>query len=95
MQGDGSPVLLLHGFPQHRAAWRKVAPRLAVDHTVVTSERRGYGERSALADGPFGKRTMAADAVAVMSQLGHERFAVVGHDRCGLVAHGWRSTSQR
>lgn len=89
--GSGQPLLLLHGHPQTHATWRDVAPRLAERFSVVAMDLRGYGD-SAKPDGGEGhvnysKRAMAADAVAVMHTLGHERFAVVGHDRGGRVAH--------
>lgn len=86
--GSGPPVLLLHGFPQTRLAWRTVAPRLAATRTVVCPDLPGYGESARLADGPqgFDKSAVAAHMVELMRSLGHERFAAVGHDRGGLVA---------
>ncbi|NHC43683.1 alpha/beta fold hydrolase [Motilibacter aurantiacus] len=87
--GTGSPVVLLHGFPQTHLMWRHVAPDLAADHTVVCPDLRGYGasDKPADPDGQaYSKRTMAADVVAVARALGHERFALAGHDRGALVA---------
>jgi haloacetate dehalogenase len=87
--GTGTPMLLLHGFPESHLAWRHVAPRLAVEHTVVCSDLRGYGGTDQPAVDPnhrtYAKRTMALDAVGLMTELGHPRFHVVGHDRGGLV----------
>ena len=89
--GEGPPVLLVHGFPETHICWRAVAPRLARDHTVVAPDLRGYGASRAPAGGPhgegFSKREMARELVEVMSALGHERFAVVGHDRGARVAY--------
>jgi haloacetate dehalogenase len=89
--GSGPPVLLLHGYPQHRYMWRHVAPELAERYTVVAPDLRGYGESDAPpagADGAgYSKRAMAADQVAVMRALGHQRFAVIGHDRGARVTH--------
>jgi len=87
--GDGPPVLLLHGFPESHLMWHAVAPELAADHTVVAPDLRGYGESGIPAGGPeaYSFRAMAHDQVALMAQLGYERFAVVGHDRGGRVAH--------
>ena len=89
--GAGPPLLLLHGYPQHRAMWRDVAPALADRFTVVATDLRGYGQSSKPPgdEGHLGysKRTMAADQVAVMRQLGFGRFAVCGHDRGARVAH--------
>ena len=89
--GSGPPVLLLHGFPETSAMWAPVAAQLAQTHTVVATDLRGYGESSRPESGPdhagYSFRAMAADQVAVMSALGHERFAVVGHDRGARVTH--------
>jgi pimeloyl-ACP methyl ester carboxylesterase len=82
--GDGPPVLLLHGFPQTHLAWREVAPRLTAAHTVVCPDLPGYGASAVPAS--YDKRATAATMVALMRQLGHERFSVVGHDRGALVA---------
>jgi pimeloyl-ACP methyl ester carboxylesterase len=87
--GTGSPVVLLHGFPQTHLMWRHVAEDLAADHTVVCPDLRGYGDSDKPAeDGAdtYSKRTMAADVVALARALGHERFALAGHDRGALVA---------
>jgi len=89
--GGGPPVLLLHGYPQTRAMWHLVAPRLAESFTVVATDLRGYGGSSKPAGGNdhsgYSKRAMAADQVEVMRELGFDSFAVVGHDRGGRVAH--------
>jgi haloacetate dehalogenase len=87
--GSGIPVVLLHGFPQTHLMWRHVAVDLAAEHTVICPDLRGYGasDKPADVDGQvYSKRTMAADVVAVARALGHERFALVGHDRGALVA---------
>jgi haloacetate dehalogenase len=89
--GSGSPVVLLHGFPQTHLMWRHVAAALAADHTVICPDLRGYGDSDKPAAGPDGaggyaKRTMAADIVALAAALGFGRFAVAGHDRGALVA---------
>jgi haloacetate dehalogenase len=86
--GSGSPVVLLHGWPQTGHCWRHVAGPLAADHTVIVPDLRGYGA-SDKPTGGFDKRTMAADVSALVRSLGHERVAVVGHDRGGRVAHRW------
>jgi pimeloyl-ACP methyl ester carboxylesterase len=87
--GSGSPVVLLLGFPQTHLMWRHVAPRLAADHTVICPDLRGYGasdKPTETGPGVYAKRTMAADVVALARALGHERFALAGHDRGALVA---------
>ncbi|MFJ3957513.1 alpha/beta fold hydrolase [Arthrobacter sp. NPDC090010] len=87
--GSGSPVVLLHGFPQTHLMWRHVAAGLATAHTVIVPDLRGYGDSGkppAAAAETYSKRTMASDVVAVAKALGHERFALIGHDRGALVA---------
>ena len=87
--GTGTPIVLLHGFPQTHLMWRHVAADLAADHTVICPDLRGYGasDKPAETDGTtYSKRTMAADIVTLARALGHERFALAGHDRGALVA---------
>ncbi|SDU23909.1 alpha/beta fold hydrolase [Jiangella alkaliphila] len=87
--GTGRPVVLLHGFPQTHLMWRHVAADLAADHAVIVPDLRGYGgsdKPAETGDGTYSKRTMAADVVALAAALGHERFALAGHDRGALVA---------
>jgi haloacetate dehalogenase len=88
---DGPPLLMLHGFPQTHALWHRVARQLADRFFLVLPDLRGYGDSDKPAGAPdhanYSKRTMAADMAALMRSLGHERFALVGHDRGGRVAH--------
>lgn len=89
--GSGAPVVLLHGFPETRVAWHRVAPRLAHQFTVVVPDLPGYGDSA----GPVAtedhaahsKRAFSTILRQVMSRLGFDRFAVVGHDRGARVAY--------
>ncbi|MBB4226984.1 alpha/beta fold hydrolase [Rhizobium mongolense] len=90
--GAGEPVLMLHGFPQTKALWARIAPGLvALGYRVICADLRGYGAsdkptaQTDLANYSF--RTMATDQVGLMRALGHERFHLVGHDRGARVAH--------
>jgi len=89
--GSGPPLLLLHGHPQTRAIWHRVAPALAGLFTLVAADLRGYGDSSKPAGtsdhGNYSKRAMAADQVALMRLLGFDRFRVLAHDRGARVAH--------
>jgi len=89
--GSGPPVLMLHGYPQTHAMWHRIAPALAHTHTVVCADLRGYGDSSKpesdVQHAPYSKRAMAADMVELMHDFGFDRFALVGHDRGGRVAH--------
>jgi len=89
--GTGPPLLLLHGYPQTHATWHKIAPDLARDFTLVVPDLRGYGASRGPESDPehrnYSKRSMAGDMIALMDSLGHERFAVAGHDRGGRVGY--------
>jgi haloacetate dehalogenase len=89
--GRGEPLLLLHGYPQTYFMWHKIADLLAQDFTVIATDLRGYGASSKPSGKPdhsnYAKRVMAQDQVEVMSQLGYEKFYLVGHDRGARVAH--------
>jgi haloacetate dehalogenase len=89
--GTGPAVLLLHGHRRTHTTWYQVAPLLAAGgYTIVCPDLRGYGRSSkpvTTADhSPYSKRNMAQDALALMGQLGHPKFASVGHDRGSYVA---------
>jgi pimeloyl-ACP methyl ester carboxylesterase len=84
--GDGPPLLLVHGWPESWYAWRRVMPALARRFSVVAVDQRGMG----LSDKPAGgydTRTLANDLAGLMDALGHERFAVVGHDTGFAVSY--------
>lgn len=87
--GDGSPVLLIHGYPETHVCWHRVAPGLAERHAIVAADLPGYGDSDVPLDDDtrFSKRKMAATLVDLMLELGHDRFAVVGHDRGARVAY--------
>lgn len=89
--GRGEPLLLLHGHPQTHVTWRKIAPALACDFTIVAPDLRGYGDSDKPDGGPdhiaYSKREMAKDMVDLMRALGADSFHVAGHDRGGRVAH--------
>ncbi|HEY0700346.1 MAG TPA: alpha/beta hydrolase [Micromonospora sp.] len=87
---DGEPVLLLHGFPQHRGEWDRVTPALhAAGLRSYALDQRGYspGARpAAVAD--YRLAELVADATAVLDELGVEAAHVVGHDWGAVV--GWQ-----
>jgi haloacetate dehalogenase len=87
--GNGAPALLLHGYPQTHAIWHKVAPLLARRFTLVMPDLPGYGASSGpipdAANMNYSKRNTARLLSQLMSQLGHEKFLLAGHDRGGRV----------
>jgi pimeloyl-ACP methyl ester carboxylesterase len=77
--GEGPPLLLVHGWPESWYAWRALMPALAEDFEVIAVDQRGMGLSDKPQDG-YDTATQSDDLVALMDALGHERFAVVGHD---------------
>ena len=89
--GQGKPLLLLHGYPQSHIMWRKIAPMLSKEFTVVCPDLRGYGDsdkpKSDNTHKAYSKSVMAKDQHALMLSLGFEKYFIVGHDRGARVAH--------
>lgn len=89
--GSGPPALLLHGFPQTKAMWARVAPQLAQHFTIICADLRGYGDSAkpqCLPDrSNYSFRAMADDQLGLMRHLGFKRFHVIGHDRGGRTGH--------
>jgi pimeloyl-ACP methyl ester carboxylesterase len=77
--GAGHPLLLVGGWPQNWYVWRHVMPRLAEHFRVIAVDPRGVG-RSDKPHGGYDTATVAAELVALMRTLGHDRFAMAGHD---------------
>lgn len=89
--GEGPPLLMIHGFPQTHVEWHRIAPALARRFTLILPDLPGYGWSVAPAGGrnhaPYAKRDMARVMIEIMENLGHVRFAVVGHDRGARVGY--------
>jgi pimeloyl-ACP methyl ester carboxylesterase len=77
--GNGPPLLLVHGWPQTWYAWRLLMPALARDFQVIAVDQRGIG-LSGKPESGYDTGTLAGDLIGLMDALGHQRFAVVGHD---------------
>jgi pimeloyl-ACP methyl ester carboxylesterase len=84
--GEGDPVVLLHGWPQHWYCWRHVIPALAERYHVIAIDLRGFGWTDIAWEG-FEKEEMAEDVAAVLEQLGLDRVALVGHDWGGWIGY--------
>lgn len=85
MAGSGPPMVLIHGWLGSSYHWRKIMPLLAVEHTVVALDVRGYGESDKPYSGYDG-RTIVSDLLGMFDQLGLEKPIVVGHDMGALPA---------
>jgi pimeloyl-ACP methyl ester carboxylesterase len=83
--GEGEPLVLLHGWPQHWWMWRRVLPALAAARRVICPDLRGFGWSDA-PRGAYAKEDLAADVLALIDVLGIERLDLAGHDWGGFVA---------
>src|SRR2546429_4866119 len=88
--GQGPAVVLLHGFGDTGDIWALMAAELAHDHRVVAPDLRGMGFSSHPVDG-YDKKTQAADIRSVLTQLGIDHAAIVGHDMGATVAYAYAS----
>jgi pimeloyl-ACP methyl ester carboxylesterase len=82
--GEGEPVVLLHGWPQHWYLWRAVIPLLAPHARVICPDLRGFGW-SGVPRGGYDRETMAGDVLALLDALGLERVRLAGHDWGGWI----------
>lgn len=86
--GSGSPLFLLHGFPQTWHEWRYVMVPLAERFTVVIVDLKGGGQSTKPSAG-YDKVTMAGELDVLRRELGFGKVSVVGHDFGGMVAYAW------
>ena len=82
--GEGPPLLLLHGWPQHWWMWREVLPTLSRTYRCIAPDLRGLGWSDAPPSG-YSKQQFADDALALLDALGIDKVRVIGHD-WGAVA---------
>jgi pimeloyl-ACP methyl ester carboxylesterase len=83
--GQGPPLILLHGWPQHWWSWRHLIPRLAQDYRVLALDLRGWGWSEAPRDS-YAKLTFASDVIALLDAEGLDRVRLIGHDWGGYTA---------
>jgi pimeloyl-ACP methyl ester carboxylesterase len=82
--GDGDPLVMVHGWPQHWFAWRRLIPKLAGRYRVICPDLRGFGWSDA-PRGRYEKETLAGDLLGLLDVLGLDRVRLVGHDWGGLA----------
>jgi pimeloyl-ACP methyl ester carboxylesterase len=82
--GEGPPVLLLHGWPQHWYLWRDVIPLVAPHARVIAPDFRGFGW-SEMPETGYEKTQLARDVIALLDELGVGEVTVAGHDWGGYV----------
>ena len=82
--GEGRPIVMLHGWPQHWYLWRRLIPLLAPHARVLCPDLRGFGW-SDVPSGGYDRETMAGDVLALLDELGLDRVDLVGHDWGGWI----------
>jgi pimeloyl-ACP methyl ester carboxylesterase len=82
--GEGTPLLLLHGWPEFWLTWEPVMLHLAKGHRLIAPDLRGFGD-SDKPNGPFGPIDHASDTLALLDTLGIKQAGIVGHDVGGAV----------
>jgi pimeloyl-ACP methyl ester carboxylesterase len=83
--GEGPPILLLHGWPQHHRMWSGLIGRLRGANRLIAPDLRGFGWTDAPGEG-YEPLTFASDQIALLDALGIERVDVIGHDWGGYTA---------
>jgi pimeloyl-ACP methyl ester carboxylesterase len=86
LAGEGDSVVLLHGWPQHWYAWRRVIPSLAGRCRLICPDLRGHGW-SAAPSGSYAKAELTADVLALLDALELDRVRLVGHDWGGWIGY--------
>ncbi|MCW2962572.1 MAG: hydrolase [Thermoleophilia bacterium] len=84
--GSGSPIVLLHGWPQHWYCFRELVPELAREHRVICPDLRGLGWSDAPAGG-YDVSTLAKDIEGLLDAMNIDRAVIAGHDWGGIVAY--------
>lgn len=89
VEGQGPPVLLLHGFPDGLRAWRHQIPALVdAGYRVIAPDLRGFGESDAPAEvGAYALEHIIGDVVGLLDALEVDRVQVVAHDWGSML--GW------
>ena len=82
--GEGPPVLMLHGWPQHWYLWRDVIPLVAPHARAIAVDFRGFGWSEVPADG-YEKDQLARDVLALLDALEIDKVTIAGHDWGGYV----------
>lgn len=87
-EGEGFPLVLLHGWPEtKRIWWRNVEPLARAGFEVIVPDLRGFGDSGVAPDGCYDPATFARDVHALVHDvLGHERCAIAGGDVGGVVS---------
>ena len=86
--GHGTPLMLVHGFPQNWYMWNRLLPELSKHFTVIAPDLRGVGESGKPQSG-YDKKTMATDLHELAKKLGYKKIDLAGHDIGMMVAYAY------
>jgi pimeloyl-ACP methyl ester carboxylesterase len=84
--GRGEPLVMLHGWPQNWYMWRRLVVPLGERYRLIMPDLRGFGWSDA-PPGGYNKERLASDVLALLDQLGVDRFRLMGHDWGGLISY--------
>lgn len=84
--GGGEPLVMLHGWPQNWYMWRRLVAPLGERYRLIMPDLRGFGWSDAPPSG-YNKERLASDVLALLDQLGVDRFRLMGHDWGGLISY--------
>jgi pimeloyl-ACP methyl ester carboxylesterase len=81
-QGDGPPVILLHGFPELAFSWRhQIQALAAAGYRAIAPDQRGYGKTSVPTQvSDYRIEELIADTNGLLDALGLQSAVFVGHD---------------
>ena len=88
-EGDGPPVLLLHGWPTSSFLYRHITPVLAQHHRVVVPDLPGFGASSKPVDRQYSFALFASVLDALVDRLGLNDLGLVVHDLGGPIGVHW------
>ncbi len=83
--GQGTPLVLIHGFPLDHTIWQPVVDRLKSEVRLIQVDLRGYGQ-SPVTDGVYSMRLLAEDIYALVESLQLPPAVIVGHSMGGYVS---------
>jgi len=86
--GQGTPLMLVHGFPQNWYMWNRLLPKLSKYFTVIAPDLRGVGE-SGKPQGGYDKKNMAIDLHELAKKLGYKKIDIAGHDVGMMVSYAY------
>ena len=85
-QGEGDPLILIHGIPTNSLMWREIIPKLAQNHRVIAPDMLNYGQSAKPESADVSINAQSRVLVQVMDALGAPRADIVAHDIGGGVA---------